>query len=128
MIHTSPSPSSTSDYQVPPDVENMIIGYRMNVYEDPVLDTKENPRYRLDGDLKAIPEPVGFLPNILDRGGWLLGLLLFQSCSSFILSANQDLLRDHPVIIYFLTMLVGAGGNAGNQAAVRVIRRIALGR
>jgi hypothetical protein len=25
----------------------------------------------------------------------------------------------HPVIIYFLTMLVGAGGNAGNQASVR---------
>ncbi len=100
----------------------------MNVNEDAVLDTKENSRYRKDRDFKAIPEPVGFLPNILDRGGWLLGLLLFQSCSSFILSANQELLRDHPVIIYFLTMLVGAGGNAGNQAAVRVIRRIALGR
>jgi Mg/Co/Ni transporter MgtE len=31
------------------------------------------------------------------------------------------------VVFYFLTMLVGAGGNAGNQASVRVIRGLALG-
>jgi Mg/Co/Ni transporter MgtE len=32
-----------------------------------------------------------------------------------------------PIVVYFLTMLVGAGGNAGNQASVRVIRGLALG-
>ena len=42
-----------------------------------------------------------------------------QSCSGIILSRNEVLLANHPVIIYFLTMLVGAGGNAGNQASVR---------
>lgn len=68
-----------------------------------------------------------FVQALSDRGGWLIGLLIFQSCSSFILSANEELLRDHPSIVYFLTMLVGAGGNAGNQAAVRVIRGIAVG-
>ncbi len=61
------------------------------------------------------------------RAKWLVGLLFFQSCSGFILSRNEILLQDHPVIIYFLTMLVGAGGNAGNQASVRVIRGLALG-
>lgn len=30
-------------------------------------------------------------------------------------------------VVYYLTMLVGAGGNAGNQASVRVIRGLALG-
>lgn len=68
-----------------------------------------------------------FVQALSDRGGWLIGLLIFQSCSSFILSANEELLRNHPSIVYFLTMLVGAGGNAGNQAAVRVIRGIAVG-
>lgn len=68
-----------------------------------------------------------FYASMLERGGWLIGLLIFQSCSSFILEANTPLLNAHPAIIYFLTMLVGAGGNAGNQAAVRVIRGIALG-
>ncbi|GMH58726.1 hypothetical protein TrLO_g10938 [Triparma laevis f. longispina] len=62
-----------------------------------------------------------------DRGKWLVGLLVLQSCSSFILAANEALLQRHPAIIYFLTMLVGAGGNAGNQASVRVIRGLALG-
>ena len=65
--------------------------------------------------------------NIKERARWLVGLLVLQSCSSFILSANEALLQKHPAIIYFLTMLVGAGGNAGNQASVRVIRGLALG-
>lgn len=68
-----------------------------------------------------------FLQNMVNRSGWLIGLLIFQSCSSFILSSNESLIQKHPNIIYFLTMLVGAGGNAGNQATVRVIREIAIG-
>jgi Mg/Co/Ni transporter MgtE len=68
-----------------------------------------------------------FLENFFSRSGWLIGLLIFQSGSSFILSSNETLIQTHPNIIYFLTMLVGAGGNAGNQAAVRVIREIAVG-
>mmetsp|Transcript_29788 Transcript_29788/g.30214 ORF Transcript_29788/g.30214 Transcript_29788/m.30214 type:complete len:288 (-) Transcript_29788:214-1077(-) len=68
-----------------------------------------------------------FWGSLKDRSGWLIGLLIFQSCSSFILEANEELLKAHPVIIFFLTMLVGAGGNAGNQSAVRVIRGIAVG-
>jgi Mg/Co/Ni transporter MgtE len=65
--------------------------------------------------------------NVMDRSGWLIGLLIFQSLSSFILRYNEALLQNHPSIVYFLTMLVGAGGNAGNQATVRAIRGIALG-
>ena len=61
------------------------------------------------------------------RAIWLVGLLAFQSCSGFILARNEALLQDHPALVYFLTMLVGAGGNAGNQSAVRVIRGLALG-
>lgn len=74
--------------------------------------------------------PVGgesFAASMYERGSWLTGLLIFQSFSSFILVANEGLLASHPDIIFFLTMLVGAGGNAGNQAAVRVIRGLAVG-
>ena len=73
-------------------------------------------------------EDPSFVNNMVDRGSWLIGLLIFQSCSSFILAYNEKMLQTHPSIIYFLTMLVGAGGNAGNQATVRVIRELALGR
>lgn len=35
--------------------------------------------------------------------------------------------QDHLVVTLFLTMLVGAGGNAGNQSAIKVIRGLVRG-
>ena len=67
----------------------------------------------------ALLQEESFLRVIQDRAGWLVGLLVLQSMSSFILARNEELLSEHMVIIRFLTMLVGAGGNAGNQASVR---------
>jgi len=81
----------------------------------------------LDGDECPVEPSVSFGEALRDRAYWLVGLLLMQSFSGIILSRNEALLADHPVIVYFLTMLVGAGGNAGNQASVRVIRGLALG-
>lgn len=37
---------------------------------------------------------------------WLLGLLILQSISSVVLDSYQDLLREHIVVTFFLTMLV----------------------
>lgn len=79
-----------------------------------------------DGTCPIEPD-ISFRAALKDRAYWLVGLLTLQSMSGFILARNEELLQTHPVIVYFLTMLVGAGGNAGNQAAVRVIRGIALG-
>ena len=62
-----------------------------------------------------------------ERGRWLLGLLVLQSSSSVVLQHYDDLVRDNLIITLFLTMLVGAGGNAGNQSAIRVIRGLATG-
>ena len=80
-----------------------------------------------DGLTCPIEPDVSFGDALRDRAYWLCGLLAMQSLSGFILARNEVLLQNHPVIIYFLTMLVGAGGNAGNQASVRVIRGLALG-
>jgi len=51
-----------------------------------------------------------FFSALLDRAIWLIGLLAFQSASSFVLEANTGLIARHKSIIFFLTMLVGAGG------------------
>lgn len=61
------------------------------------------------------------------RGQWLLTLLMVQSSSSVVLQEYSELVRDNIVITLFLTMLVGSGGNAGNQSAIRVIRGLATG-
>ena len=76
-------------------------------------------------DLPPADPPV--LAEAWARGRWLLGLLALQSTSSFVLDAYQGLLREHLVVTLFLTMLVGAGGNAGNQSAIHVIRGLATG-
>lgn len=55
-------------------------------------------------------------------------LLLFQSTSSIILERYMKLLQKYPEITMFLTMVVGAGGNASNQSAVEMIRGIAVGK
>ena len=75
----------------------------------------------IDDDADSCPiEPgVTFREALRDRAYWLVGLLAMQSMSGLILARNEELLQNHPIIIYFLTMLVGAGGNAGNQASVR---------
>lgn len=84
-----------------------------------------NDHHSLDDDCAVAVVRTGniedepFCKNMADRCGWLVGLLVLQSCSSFILSNNQELLQAHIVIVQFLTMLVGAGGNCGNQASVR---------
>lgn len=70
-------------------------------------------------DQCPVEPTISFSEALRDRALWLVGLLLMQSFSGIILSRNEALLADHPVIIFFLTMLVGAGGNAGNQASVR---------
>jgi len=64
-------------------------------------------------------EDAPFGQMVSDRAGWLVGLLVLQSMSSFIIQRNEEMLGEHLAIVQFLTMLVGAGGNAGNQASVR---------
>jgi len=77
----------------------------------------------VEADLEASPKATyinqTFWQQFKDRCSWLVGLLILQSCSSFILKRNEELLESHLDIYNFLTMLVGAGGNAGNQACVR---------
>jgi cation transporter-like permease len=80
-----------------------------------------------DGDNDDGGHDMTFCKQVCDRAAWLVGLLVLQSMSSFIIAHNEALLKRHLVIVQFLTMLVGAGGNAGNQATVRVIRGLAIG-
>lgn len=109
-----------SSAALPPTDGNWYDGLGFDDEPDDVCDVYE------DGTCPVEPE-VTFGAALRDRSLWLVGLLAVQSLSGVILAGNEDLIAAHPVIVYFLTMLVGAGGNAGNQASVRVIRGLALG-
>lgn len=70
---------------------------------------------------------TSFSSLFLQRSVWLGGLLLLQSVSPFILSRYQALIHSHIFLSFFYTMLIGTGGNAGNQSATLVIRGLATG-
>ena len=59
---------------------------------------------------------------VKQRIPWLIGLLLLQSFSSMILFQYNSMIGSYAIITLFLTMLIGTGGNAGNQSAALVIR------
>eukprot|EP00191_Tetraselmis_sp_GSL018_P008131 CAMPEP_0177608838 /NCGR_PEP_ID=MMETSP0419_2-20121207/18707_1 /TAXON_ID=582737 /ORGANISM="Tetraselmis sp., Strain GSL018" /LENGTH=242 /DNA_ID=CAMNT_0019103599 /DNA_START=516 /DNA_END=1244 /DNA_ORIENTATION=+ len=97
---------------------------------------KDSSRYITGKDLKdsdlelpsfADSHSYSVADEAWSRGRWLLSLLVLQSTSSMVLDSYQQLLKDHLVVTLFLTMLVGAGGNAGNQSAIKVIRGLATG-
>ena len=59
------------------------------------------------------------------RAPVLVFLLLVQSLSSSILNAYSALLQSHIALAMAVSMVVGTGGNAGNQSAVLVTRSLA---
>lgn len=113
----------------------VLLNDRMNPEQQHGLDSSSPPEMEIsfmaqdqqqwcdevEADSEECPVEPGvlFQDAVRDRAYWLVGLLAAQSCSGFILARNEELLQNHPEIIFFLTMLIGAGGNAGNQASVR---------
>jgi Mg/Co/Ni transporter MgtE len=71
--------------------------------EDPSIRIAHDPAFETNY------KDESFFLMMAERAGWLVGLLLFQSVSSFVLEENENLLQSYPVIVKFLTMLVGAG-------------------
>lgn len=55
---------------------------------------------------------------------WLIILLLLQSFSASIMHGFEEILESNFVVALFVTMLVGTGGNAGNQSGVIVTRAL----
>jgi hypothetical protein len=104
-----------------PGETGVLLTDRRHQHEHDVMPQEQQWCDEVESDSEECPvEPgVRFQDAVRDRAYWLVGLLAAQSCSGFILARNEELLQNHPEIIFFLTMLIGAGGNAGNQASVR---------
>ena len=63
----------------------------------------------------------------LSRIPWLLFLMISATFTGVIISAFEDALSVSVYLTAFIPMLMDTGGNAGNQAAVTVIRALSLG-
>jgi hypothetical protein len=78
--------------------------------------------------LQSATENIETLQLFWPRLSVLIVMLVFQSISSIILGGFAAVLEKHTAVIYFLTMLVGVGGNAGGQSSTLVVRDMALGK
>ncbi len=61
------------------------------------------------------------------RVPWLMFLMLSATFTSMIINSFEDALAVQAVLISFIPMLMGTGGNSGAQASTAVIRSISLG-
>lgn len=61
------------------------------------------------------------------RIGWLMGLVFVNLLSSAALSQYERTIEAAVVLVSFLPLLIGSGGNAGSQTATLIIRAMAVG-
>nr|WP_035266951.1 magnesium transporter [Acinetobacter sp. Ver3] len=58
---------------------------------------------------------------------WLVFLVFGSLLSSIGIAHYEDIIAAHIVLVFFLPLLVGSGGNAGSQSATLMVRAIATG-
>ena len=61
------------------------------------------------------------------RAGWLVILVLLNLISAGVIAAFEEQLAQTIVLLFFIPILIGTGGNAGAQAATLVIRALVTG-
>jgi magnesium transporter len=64
---------------------------------------------------------------VKSRLPWLLINLLTAFVAKSVIDAQQDVIRQLPLIAAWLGVIAGMGGNAGTQALAVTVRRVALG-
>jgi len=85
---------------------------------------------KMAGIINLSDEPymrTGVLRHAKNRIAWLLILMLTAAITGAIIYTFEDSLAVLPVLVAFIPMLMGAGGNAGAQSTTVVIRGMALG-
>lgn len=78
---------------------------------------------QFDDNLKITPIFTLYKQRIL----WLLILVFINIFSGGVIGIFQNTLQKHIVLVVFLPLLIGSGGNAGSQSATLIIRSLAVG-
>lgn len=112
------------------DKENRLVGI---VTVDDVMDVMEQEATE-DIEIMAAITPsdkpysrTGVIDIWKNRFPWLLLLMLSATFTSMILTGFEDALAVQAVLIAFIPMLMGTGGNSGSQSSTAVIRSLSIG-
>ena len=69
---------------------------------------------------------TGVWETVVSRIPWLMLLMLSATFTGIVISSFESSLAACSVLIGFIPMLMGTGGNCGNQSSVAVIRGLSL--
>lgn len=77
--------------------------------------------------LKEAYHNIGILPLFQKRVLWLVILVILNILSSSVIAHYGDFLEQVALLMAFVPMLIGTGGNTGAQASTLVIRALVTG-
>lgn len=112
------------------DKENRLVGI---VTVDDALDViEEEATEDIEKMAAIVPSDkpymrAGVLEIWKTRIPWLLLLMLSATFTGQIIASFESKLAAIPVLIAFIPMLMGTGGNSGGQSSVTIIRGLAVG-
>ena len=66
------------------------------------------------------------LKHAQNRIGWLLVLMLSATLTGSILNHYEEAFQKIPILVSFISMLMGTGGNCGSQSSTMIIRGISI--
>ena len=111
------------------DKESRLVGI---VTIDDAIDVMEEEATE-DFELMAAITPTdkpylrtGVMETVRSRLPWLMLLMLSATFTGIVINRFEDSLARCSVLIGFIPMLMGTGGNSGNQSSVAVIRGLSL--
>ncbi len=111
------------------DDENRLVGI---VTFDDAIDVLQDETTEDFSKLAAVApnEDSYFKTSVMkhakSRIGWLLVLMLSATVSGAVLSYYEKAFQAVPLLVSFIPMLMGIGGNCGSQTSTLVIRGLAL--
>ncbi|MDQ8155194.1 MAG: magnesium transporter [Gemmatimonadota bacterium] len=82
------------------------------------------------GGMEALDDPymqTGFVALLKKRAGWLSVLFIGAMLTESAMSYFDGELRRAAVLMLFVPLIIGSGGNSGSQATSLIIRSLALG-
>ena len=96
----------------------------IDVIEEEVTEDFEKMAAMLPTDKPYLRTDV--METVKSRIPWLLLLMLSATFTGIVISGFEDSLATYSVLISFIPMLMGTGGNSGSQSSVAVIRGLSL--
>ncbi len=112
------------------DADNVLLGI---VTVDDILDVAEEEAtedFHKMGTVRPLQvslkdATIGLL--FRKRIGWLLGLVVVNVFTAMGIKGFQTTIEKVAVLVSFMPLLIGSGGNAGSQAATLLVRAMATG-